>query len=598
MQFRHDIQILRGIAVSLVVLFHLEFSQLASGFLGVDIFFVISGFLMAVLYKTGNVHDFFERRAKRLLPSYFAVVIGTLLASMLLLLPSEMIQVEKQAFFSLFFANNLSFWTLNTYFDKSNFKPLLHLWSLGVEIQFYLFVPLLVWFFNKNRALLLLTTLISLGLCIYEVGISPKTSFFMMPLRLWEFLIGFMVAKYFTEQGNLKFNQSWIGLIGLCLLVAIPFMHVNGNSFNRIEAHPSLFALLVCLATAVILVFGLPKFLINSPIAKLFVYLGKYSYSIYLVHFPVIVLYLYKPFSGTIMHPANIQEQVTLLILIMLLSVLLYKLIETRKYHHIFKVYIIGCITVLGLIGCSKVIYQTQYTQVEKNIFSGLTDRSVYRCGLFFPIIHPNTLTCRINTDEQKQSVVLLGNSHSDSIKNVFADIAVQHGFNTYLFAVNDPMTREILPPEAIIQETLRRHAKWIFIHYKVDTLNPNKLDRLAELAAKHQIRLSLIMPVPVYEHGNYYYKSIPATLYYGRSSHITEQDYLKRNQALIQQAKQLEARYPNFQTLPVVQTFCTPVCQISTADKRPYYFDDDHLTLTGSQLMVPVIRQAFEFSR
>lgn len=98
MQFRHDIQILRGIAVSLVVLFHLEFSQLASGFLGVDIFFVISGFLMAVLYKTGNVHDFFERRAKRLLPSYFAVVIGTLLASMLLLLPSEMIQVEKQAF--------------------------------------------------------------------------------------------------------------------------------------------------------------------------------------------------------------------------------------------------------------------------------------------------------------------------------------------------------------------------------------------------------------------------------------------------------------------------------------------------------------------
>ncbi|WEI01403.1 SGNH hydrolase domain-containing protein [Acinetobacter soli] len=193
---------------------------------------------------------------------------------------------------------------------------------------------------------------------------------------------------------------------------------------------------------------------------------------------------------------------------------------------------------------------------------------------------------------------MLLGNSHSDSIKNVFADIAVQHGFNTYLFAVNYPMTREILPPEAIIQETLRRHAKWIFIHYKVDTLNPNKLNRLAEIAAKHQIRLSLIMPVPVYEHGNYYYKSIPATLYYGRSSHITEQDYLKRNQALIQQAKQLEARYPNFQTLPVVQTFCTPVCQISTADKRPYYFDDDHLTLTGSQLMVPVIRQAFESSR
>lgn len=208
-------------------------------------------------------------------------------------------------------------------------------------------------------------------------------------------------------------------------------------------------------------------------LGKLFVNLGKYSYSIYLVHFPVIVLYLYKPFSGTIMHPANIQEQITLLILIMILSFALYKLVETRKYHHIFKVYMIGCISVLGLIGCSKVIYQTQYSQIEKNIFSGLTDRSVYRCGLFFPIIHPKTLTCRINAVEQKRSIILLGNSHSDSIKNVFSDIAVKHGFNTYLFAVNDPMTRDILPPEQIIQEALKRKAKWIFIHYKVDTLNP-----------------------------------------------------------------------------------------------------------------------------
>ena len=155
-------------------------------------------------------------------------------------------------------------------------------------------------------------------------------------------------------------------------------------------------------------------------------------------------------------------------------------------------------------------------------------------------------------------------------------------------------MTRDILPPEQIIQEALKRKAKWIFIHYKVDTLNPKKLDRLAELANQHQIRLSLIMPVPVYEHGNYYYKSIPATLYYGRSSHISDQDYLKRNQALIQQTKQLEAKYSSFQTLSVVQTFCTPVCQISSADKRPYYFDDDHLTLTGSQLMKPIIEKGF----
>lgn len=594
MQFRNDIQILRGIAVTLVVLFHLEIAQLASGFLGVDIFFVISGFLMAVLYKKGNVQEFFRRRAKRLLPSYFVVVIATLSTSIAFLLPSELMQVEKQSFYSIFFANNLSFWTLNTYFDKSNFKPLLHLWSLGVEIQFYLFVPLLVWLFSKNRWLIVITTLVSFGLCIYEVGISPKTSFFMMPLRLWEFLIGFMVAKYFTQEGNLKYNYSWVGLIGLCLLITIPFIHVNGNSFNRIESHPSLFALMICIATAAILIFGLPKLLANSWFGRLMSDFGKYSYSIYLVHFPVIVLYLYKPFSGTIMHPANIREQLTLLALIIFFSVALYRLVETRKYSHIVRVYFIGSVAVLGLIGCSKVLYQTQYSQAEKNIFSGLTDRSVYRCGLSFPILHPNTLTCRINTVEQKQSVILLGNSHSDSIKNVFSNIAADHGYNTYLFAVNDPMTRDILPPEQIIQETIRRNANWIFIHYKVDTLNLKKLDRLVELAAQHHIRLSLIMPVPVYEHGNYYFKSIPATLYYGRTSKITKDNYFKQNHMLIQQATLLSLKHPNFSVLPVVQEFCTPICQISTRDKRPYYFDDDHLTLTGSQLMKPVIEKGF----
>lgn len=133
MEFREDIQILRGLAVSFVVLFHLEIAGLSSGFLGVDVFFVVSGFLMAILYKTGETKKFFERRAKRLIPAYFATVIFTLLASLFIVLPSELGQVVTQSIYSLFFANNIGFWMQNSYFSKSDFNPLLHLWSLGVE---------------------------------------------------------------------------------------------------------------------------------------------------------------------------------------------------------------------------------------------------------------------------------------------------------------------------------------------------------------------------------------------------------------------------------------------------------------------------------
>ena len=188
MKFRTDIQIIRGVSVLLVVLFHLGFSVFKIGFLGVDIFFVISGFLMAVLYDGKNKTAFFKRRAIRLLPAYYTVILVTLLVSFLINTPNETGQVVEQAIFASIFSSNIGFWMQNSYFSTTEFNPLLHLWSLGVEIQFYLIVPLLAWFFRKNKYLLIASLLASLLLCLLIVGISPKTSFFMMPLRIWEFL--------------------------------------------------------------------------------------------------------------------------------------------------------------------------------------------------------------------------------------------------------------------------------------------------------------------------------------------------------------------------------------------------------------------------
>lgn len=591
MEFRKDVQILRGLAVAFVVLFHLEIAGLASGFLGVDVFFVISGFLMAILYKKGEVKKFFERRAKRLIPAYFATVIFTLVAALFFVYPSELNQVVTQSIYSLFFANNIGFWMQNSYFSKSDFNPLLHLWSLGVEIQFYLIVPLLVWFFRKSRFFLPLAILASLSACIFIVGISTKTSFFMMPLRMWEFLIGFASAYYLTNNGNIKYKGlSILGFIGFITLIAIPFLNVDGQTLDRMLGHPSLYALGVCLATAAVIGFGLPKLIVDSPIGTVFSKVGDYSYSIYLVHFPIIVLYLYEPFSGTKLYPESILDKVILLTLIFTCSYLMHNFIETRRINNIGKVFGVSLVSLLLLSGASQ-ISPYLYDEKQQNIFHGVADKGTYRCGKMIRIQDPSAISCKLNNENFEKSVMLLGNSHADAIKSVFSSVMTDKKYNTYFIVSNTPMMGSTLPPKNIIKEALNRKVSEIFVHYKSGSLELEKLSELVETANEKNIRVTLILPVPNYENDPYYEESIPKILYKGKESKLEYSDYLLTNNILINKAKELKLNFSNFDYLNIAPIFCDSKCVISTIDKKPYYFDDDHLTLTGAQLLKPLFQ-------
>ena len=591
MNFRQDIQILRGIAVLFVVLFHLELAGLSSGFLGVDIFFVVSGFLMTILYKKGEIREFFERRAKRLLPAYFVTVSLTLLASLFLVLPSELGQVATQSIYSLFFANNLGFWMQNSYFSKSDFNPLLHLWSLGVEIQFYLITPLLVWLFRKSKVLLPVFLISSLILCIFLVGISPKTSFFMMPLRVWEFLIGFIVATYFTINGNIKYkNFSNIGLFGFLILITIPFLNVDGESLNRVYGHPSLYALLICLATALIITFGIPAILLKSMLGKLISNIGNYSYSIYLVHFPIIVLYLYEPFSGTKLYPESYVDKIILLVIIVIASILMHKFVELRRFNKIVKVYLISFIVMLCLIGMMKISLKF-YSEQQQNIFNGLEDRDTYRCGKIVRIIDPNAISCKLNSSEHTDSVLLVGNSHADSIKKVFSSVMDDKQYNTYFFVSNTPMMGNDLPPREIINEAIKKKISWIVLHYKSGDLDLNKLNELIQLSIPKNIKVTVLLPVPTYEYSSYYGSSIPKTLFEDKESKLTYAQYISMNKEIINAVKKLQLKFPSFNYIETAPVYCNPICTISDYEKKPYYFDDDHLTITGAELL----RKVFE---
>lgn len=591
MNKRNDIQILRAFAVIFVVLFHLEIAGIQSGFLGVDVFFVVSGFLMAILYKAGETKRFFERRAKRLLPAYFATVILTLIAAIFIVLPSEQEAVLTQSIYSVFFANNFGFWLQNSYFSKSDFKPLLHLWSLGVEIQFYLVVPLLVFFFRKSKFFLPIVLVGSLLSCIFILGLAPQTSFFMMPLRVWEFLIGFVVAYYLTNNGNIKFsNYSYLGLVGLIVICAVPFLHIDGNSVNRLNAHPGVHALIACIATALVLSFGLPKLLQDSKIGLLLSKIGDYSYSIYLVHFPIIVLYLYKPFTGTNLHPESLLDKIILFILIVIASILINKLIETRKYKNILLVYIVSVASIIALIGVTKLTQNYLYSKEEKNIFAGLKDRSTYRCGKLKRIVDPKAVTCKINKEDFDKSILLVGNSHSDSIKMSFSNIAEKHKFNTYFVVSNTPLIEGPFTVDVLLKEATRLKTDRIVMHYSSPALDDKLLDKIEALIKHKDISIDFVMPVPIYN------EPVPKILFENNSAALYDVNkYLNDNSNFLRKIEILETKYPNLRVIHVKQILCNPQCVISDANKYPYYFDSNHLNLTGAKLLEPIFNKQFE---
>lgn len=586
MKYRSDIQILRGIAVLFVVLFHLGFSSLKSGFLGVDVFFVISGFLMAVLYDENNKSGFYLRRARRLLPPYYVVILLTLIASVLFTTMNEASQVINQAIYATAFASNIGFWMEASYFSKSHFNPLLHLWSLGVEIQFYIIVPIIFWLLKKSKVNYFLIMSISFFLCLVTVGISPKTSFFMMPLRLWEFLIGYGAAYYLTNSGSLRFyNYNWLGLFGLIFLLMIPFISIDGNALSFIYGHPGILALLVCLATASVLVFGLPSIVENFVVSKLLERLGKYSYSIYLIHFPVIVIYLSEPFSGTKLGADSFIDGLIISVLIIIASMLLYYFIESRKFKYSVKrLVIIPSIVLIGVILVLPAAQKLNTPTSEQLIFEASTDRSTYRCGKIIRVIDPIAISCDLTSEisNPRQSIMLVGNSHADSIKAALKEASIKNQTKVFFIVQNNPLMKNGITPEKIIEDAVIKKIDKLVLHFKSHSISNEVLQKFIKLARLEEIKVYFIEPVPIWDY------HIPRGMYdlivsnQNNIGVMTKADYLEKN---LEQLKYIRAiSDENFIVLPVVDLFCKPICEYSTDEGKPLYFDDDHLTITGSK--------------
>lgn len=296
LDYRPDIDGLRAIAVLLVVVFHFNLiPEGKSGFMGVDVFYVISGYLItAILIRqldagTFSFSSFYLHRVRRLAPALFAVLGLVMLAGWVLLFPAGFVDLSKQVLASQLYVANIYYWRSINYFGlQADNVYLLHTWSLAVEEQFYLVFPLVIFLIYRYWRSWLWPILsfgfaASFALNLWFVSSKPEATFYLLPTRAWEMLAGSLAYWVASRFNGSRGRNDWLGKVGLVLIA------VGVVAFSEEMAFPGVFALLPVIGAALVLIGGsghptaISSLLSMTPV----VYVGRISYTLYLVHWPV-----------------------------------------------------------------------------------------------------------------------------------------------------------------------------------------------------------------------------------------------------------------------------------------------------------------------
>ena len=639
MIYRPEIDGLRALAVIPVILFHAGFQIFSGGFIGVDVFFVISGYLITTILIDDIEHNrfsfktFYLRRARRLLPALTLVMILCIPVAMALMTPRQLDQFANGLIAVGIFASNILIWQESGYFDTaSEEKPLLHTWSLGIEEQYYILFPIflfLFWRFGKNRVFWLIVIMAAFSLMLSEWGAryKPSANFYLLPTRAWELFAGSMTAIVAKDR---KFQRNdYLSIIGLIAIILPYFI------YDSQDLLPGLLTLVPVAGVILVILFSkegtyVAKFLSIKPL----VFIGLISYSAYLIHQPLFA------FSrlGTYLPLSHLQI-ISLIFITFILAYLSYKFVETpfRRGRISLKFTIIPLFVVLCAAAVPHGVYQDWlYSKEQVNFFESATQKTPDQnnCHLNSDIISQED--CIFGESSASPNVAVIGDSHARTFAYVLGEsfqkqnksllfngyahcppiLGVSHlGYQSncngyYEQAINKAINNEEL-------DTIILVARWPIYYHGTYFKNPelgqekgadprvggvnetevqrkdNYLKKLSEtMAAMMDNGKKVIFVKAVPEVGvdvpNYYWKK---KYIYGNSDEMSVRaEFVEERSQFLDSLILSNIENEKFSLIDPTTVFCDEKSCMTELNGKPIYYDTNHLNLLGMRYLVTSI--------
>ncbi len=627
LKYRADIDGLRAVAVLSVLAFHIGLSRFEGGFVGVDVFFVISGYLISSLIfaeisaSRFTIVGFYERRIRRIFPALFAMLAASSVAAMIYLLPGELVDYAKSMLAATSSTSNVFFWWHSGYFDAPTSKPLLHTWSLAVEEQFYLSFPLFMLlvrrlFPRQLRAAVALLFFASFLTSCVVVERSPGTAFYMPYTRAWELLLGTLLSlRIFPALRSAKLrNLATLGGIGMILWSAL--------FYSQETLFPGFSALLPCVGSALIIWAGeAGGSLVGSVLSwRPMVFIGLISYSLYLWHWPIIVLRKMGMLAGlgginlgrySALLPAHRFDMIVEVVLSFVLAILSWRFVETPFRSGALRLsgrplFALATGVMVVLLGGASWIALAQglpgrFPDKALEVATALDSHQEHqsmRVGTCFITTENHFESYEygacLHEDKEKKNYLLLGDSHSAMLSSA---LAAELKDSNVMQASTADCAPSLAPSGSddckkmmtyIFQHYLPTHpVQGVFLVGRWEQKNLDSLTKVISWAKQHRVAVTVFGPVPEYD------APLPRLLAYSiawSKPSLPSQHLVAGPKLLDAEMEQINATTWHVPFISLYSEICKADICLEYADsarKLPLMGDDNHLSAPGASLVV-----------
>lgn len=606
--YRPDIDGLRAFAVLPVVLFHFKIfpDYVGGGFAGVDIFFVISGYLITGIIFSGindrtySLIGFYDRRIRRIFPALISLYLLCIAAAFFLNFPSEAAMIGRSIIASTFFVSNIFFYSRSGYFDRdSETNPLLHTWSLSVEEQFYVLFPLLIFAIQKLSHRAKISTILTIAIAsfvysAYMVHENSSAAFYLVQFRAWELAIGSLLAIGAVPKIPRRWIAEVIGALGLAA-VCLTFVYLS-----KTLPFPGIAALPPCLGTAAIIYSGASNLTFVGRLLSLrpLQFIGLISYSLYLIHWPAIVFF-------RLFHEPNRIEKSSLVVACVILATISWRYVEkpfrakphrlTPKSTLLAGGAAMSAVTIAALLLSPGMDFFWKYPARALDVMAyARIDESHMRAGTCFITAGYSDHFEKYSKDtclsirKDRPNLLLIGDSHAAHLWS---------GLQTTYPAVNF-LQATAAGCRPVYGQGGEEHCTGM-VRYIYDTFLPNnRLDGviisarwdpkdLPALISTVKAIKGYVSRVVVVGPFVQYFEPLPRILARAIFSNRPEPEfaaqYRQPAQADTDQLFAAGLKSAGIEYLSAYRSICDPDCTLWADTDVPLLFDDDHLTRQGS---------------